>query len=242
MQEDVWTNTKNNTEYGVTGPLGSPRAWLRRALDAQSLDDTTFQHGTITPYEISVAGIWYRQPDGYGLTVTGMHRELFRWFEIPQPDRMLRSSKKDLVPALGLCAAVPMHEVMHWLKTYTAHGAAYVWWKRPTNQSMRAATEGLRVRRQLDHAVVYELLETGKTTTEIGKLLGFPEPNIAYVAKKWRNGVPLIARKPHLDIDAIIAARESGMSVKDIATQFDTTPAYIYRKFGNIKCQDLNQP
>lgn len=242
MQEDVWTNTKTNTEYGVTGPLGSPRAWLRRALDAQTLDDTTFQHGTITPHEISVAGIWYKQPAGYGLPVTGMHRELFRWFEIPPAHRMIGSNKKNYVPALGLCAAVPMHEVMNWLKTYTAHGAAYVWWKRPTNESMRAATEGLRVRRQLDHAVVYKLLDAGKTTTEIGKQLGFPEPNIAYVAKKWRNGVVLGARKPHLDVDAIVAAKRAGVPVKEIAIQFNTTPAYLYKKFGNIKCQDPNQP
>lgn len=229
MQEDVWTNTKTKAEYGVTGPLGSPRSWLRRALDAQSLDDTTFQPGSLTQYEISVAGIWYQKPDGYSLPITGMHRELFRWFDIPEPERMVRFNKKNLVPAIGICAAVPMHEVMHWLKVYEAHGAAYTWWKRPTNQAMRAVGEGLRVRRKLDHHAVYRMLDAGMKASEIAVKLDFPVPNIDYVVKKWRAGEQLKPHKPHLDKVAVLEACRAGVPVKDIAVHHNTSPAYIYR-------------
>jgi hypothetical protein len=234
MQEDVWTNTKTQVGHGVTGPLGSPRAWLRRALNEANLIDTTFTEGSLTTYEISVAGIWYKRPEGYGLPVTGMHRELFRWYDIPLPEKMNRSKPTDLVPALGLCAAVPMGEVMKWLKIYEQHGAAFTWWKRPTNQAQRAVGEGLVMRRVLDHGRVYDMLDAGKTQAEIAKALDFPEANIYYVAKKWRAGVELKSRK-HIDHVVVLQDNAAGMSVDDMALKHDTSRSYIYRIIGGAK-------
>lgn len=235
MREDTWTNTKTKNEYGVTGPLGSPRAWLRRALDESTLIDTTFQPGSLTQSEISVAGIWYKKPDGYGIPVTGMYRELFRWFDIPVPEHMARGRNSTLVPAIGLCAAVPYHEVVKWLKTYESAGASYVWWKRPQDTAVRAVGEGLKIRRQLDHHAVYRLLDSGMSTSEIAIKLDFPEPNIYYVAKKWRAGVELRDRKPHLNIPEIMEACRAGVKVSDLAEQYQTSTSYIYLKLKEFK-------
>jgi hypothetical protein len=234
MKQDVWTNTKTLNEYGVTGPLGSPRAWLRRALDVPNLIDTTFETGSLTQAEISIAGIWYKTPEGYGLPVTGMHRELFRWYHIPTPERMMRPRDTDLVPAIGLCAAVPTREVMKWLKVYQEHGAAFVWWKKPENSAKRAVGSAPRkTRRQLDHHAVYELLDQGLTQAEVARRLDCAPPAVDYVARKWRAGEALPERKPHLDRMAIFDARQRGIPVKEIALQHDTSTAYIYRIIGD---------
>jgi len=224
MQQDTWTNTTTNTTAGVTGPLGSPRAWLRRALDVTNIDDATFHATSITPYEISVAGIWY-------LPATNLpyseHRELIRWFDAPDPEHMVRTANRVMYPVIGIAAAVPMHEVMSYIKTYRSAGAAYTWWKTPENKSVRAVAEKPR-RRQLDHAKVYAMLDAGMRAIDISKELDFPTPNIDYVVKKWRNGVPLINRKRFCKQDELITAYRSGLPVSKVADKFEVSEAYIY--------------
>lgn len=228
MQQDTWTHSTTLAQYGTTGALGSPRSWLRRALDTATLDDTTFHPGSITPTEISVAGVWYQQPDGYGLPVTGMHRELFRYFEIPEPDRMMKSrTRTPLVPAIGIAAAVPMHEITHWLRVYKEHGAVFTWWHIPTNKNIRSVSEKPR-RRQLDHAQVYKMLDKGMKPIEIGKALDFPTPNIDYVVKKWRRGDVLKPRNPHVDKEELFELSRKGVPVSELSQRFDVSPAYIY--------------
>lgn len=246
MNQDTWTHTVTRAEYGTTGALGSPRAWLRRAYDAPSLDDATFQPGSLTPTEISIAGIWYKQPEGYGLPVTGMHRELFRFFEIPEPDKMMKPRTRTLlVPAIGVAAAVPMHEVLKWVKIYRDHGATFVWWNSPVNSSARAINplSGKRERRHLDHAAVYKMLDAGKTKKEIAQLLGFPPENIDYVIKKWRLGLAAETdqNKPRIDVEALMRDYHGGSKASDLAVSYGTTPAYVYKLIKASKCQDLSQ-
>jgi transposase len=250
MKQDTWCHTTTRAEYGTTGALGSPRAWLRRAFDAPTLDDTTFQPGSITPTEISVAGVWYKQADGYSLPVTGMHRELFRWFEVPEPENMMRPrTRVPLRPAIGLCAAVPMHEVMKWIKIYQAHGAEYTWWNTPQDRAARAAdpSAGKPARRHLDHAVVYRMLDAGQTKKEIARQLDFPIENITYVVKKWEAGLPLYEKfnKPQIDAAAMFRDYRAGASCKELADKYVTALAYVYRLIAQEKekqCQDHNQP
>lgn len=243
MREDYWTNCETNTELGVNGALGSPRSWLRRALDSHTLDDTTFQPGTLTPNEISVAGVWY-QP--CKLPVTGTHRELFRWFDIPEPDKMSKPrTRVPLVPAVGLCAAVPLHEVLKWIKIYRDSGAAYVWWNTPVNSAARAVNPlaGKRQRRQLDHARVYRLLDAGKSRNEIAELLDFPKENIDYVIRKWKLGISLDTKqqKPRIDAQALIRDHQAGATANDLSVMYNTTPAYVYKLIKNSKCQNQVQ-
>jgi hypothetical protein len=249
MKQDNWTHTTTRAEYGTTGALGSPRSWLRRALDTQTLDDTTFQPGSLTPTEISVAGVWYKQPDGYGLPITGMHRELFRYFDIPAPDQMMRPrTRVPLVPAIGVCAAVPAHEILKWIKIYRDHGATYTWWNTPINRAVRATDPlaGKRERNRLDHSEVYRMLDAGKNRTEISRSLGVPINNIDYVIKKWRLGLvsETIQNKPRIDVPALIRDHDGGATATELAVAYATTPAYVYKLINQSKankCQDLNQ-
>lgn len=228
MQQDIWTNTTTNTTAGVTGPLGSPRAWLRRALNLANVDDATFHETSITPYEISVAGIWYLP--AADLPETGKHRELIRWFDAPAVEYMQRTQNRVLYPVIGIAAAVPMHEVMFWLKTYRDAGAAYTWWKTPENKSARAADNdsGKPKRRQLDHAAVYALLDEGMRLIDISKKLDIPTQNIDYIARKWRAGLPLIDRQAFTNQSALIAGRRNGLSVTELSVQYNVSEAYIY--------------
>lgn len=184
MKKDVWTNTKTLVEFGTNGPLGSPRAWFRRALDSNNIDDVTFKDGSLTSYEISVAGIWYRP---CSVPITGMHRELFRFYKIPQAHSITRAkSTVPMVSAIGMCAAVPLDEVVSWLQVYRDHGATFTWWSIPQDRAVRAAQPIVSNRRRTDHNEVFKLLDSGRNTQQISEIMNLPKPNIAYIAKKWR--------------------------------------------------------
>jgi len=247
MNKDLWTHTQTAAQYGTNGPLGSPRSWLRRSLDVASLDDTTFQPGSLTTGEISIAGVWYKTENGYGLPITGMHRELFRWFDIPAPSSIASSrTTKNLHRAIGVAAAVPLSEVLHWIAVYKEHGAAFTWWNTPINAAIRAVdpTVGRRERRKLDHAAVYKLLDAGKTRVEISKILEFPAENIDYVIRKWRAGLPLGEnfKKPKIDAAALLSDYANGYKARELAVVYNTSESYVYKLIGESKkWQDLNQ-
>jgi len=233
MQEDIWTNTKTQTTSGITGPLGSPRGWLRRALDVANLDDTTFHATSITPPEISVAGIWYMPVTK--LPSTGHHRELIRWFDTPDPEHMVRRYNRELLPAVGIAAAVPFHEVMHWLDVYRKAGAAFVWWKRPENKSARASTSEKPARRQLDYPAIYALLDQGLTPTQIGHKLDIPSPNIEYVKKKWLAGDAPTIHKSQIDVEALRRDYLGGLRAPEIAEKYGTSESYVYRMMRGVR-------
>lgn len=228
MQQDIWTNTQTNVTYGITGALGSPRGWLRRALNVANLDDTTFHETSITPPEISVAGIWYQPVRG--LPSTGPHRELIRWFDIPDARYMARRcDAKHMLPAVGISAAVPMNEVMHWLRVYRESGAIYTWWKTPENKSARASSSEKPARRQLDYPLIYRLLDQGLTVAQISKQIDVPGPNIEYVKKKWLAGDAPTIHKAQIDVGAVIDDYRSGMTAIDVAEKYNTSESYVYR-------------
>lgn len=230
MKQDSWTNSKTNTTLTVSSALGSPRAWLRRALDQANLDDTVFLPGSITPSEISVAGIWY-QP--HHIATTGSHRELLRRFRVPPAEHLTnKRTRSQPVRVIGLCAAVPMHEVLHWISVYKNAGADYTWWNTPVDRAARALNPmaAKRPRRQLDHAAVYRMLDSGMSVTEIAHDLDFPRENIHYVGKKWSAGLPVVQQpKPKVDAGAVLADHAAGARAIDLAVTYKTTPAYVYK-------------
>lgn len=236
MRENFWTNTKTNTEISITGALGSPGAWLRRAYNVANLDDTTFKEGTLTPTEISVAGIWYRP---LALPDTENHRALYRFFNLAAPEQLSRRPAAEQFPAIGLAMAVPFHQVLQWQRQFRNSGAAYIWWNTPVNRAARAAdtSAGKPNRRQLDHANVYKMLDAGKTLPEIVKQLDFPRENIAYVVKKWKTGLPLYEKfaKPRIDAAAMLRDYLSGASPKELADKYTTAVSYVYRLIGQQK-------
>ena len=226
MREDFWTNSKTNTQQGVTGPLGSPRAWLRRAFNAVSLDDIAFQPGAITPYEISVGAIWYRPAQ---LPDQGNYRALYRFFNVAAPEDIQRNIKRQhLLPVIGIAAAVPMHEVVPWIAQARASGAAYTWWKTPSDKSVRAVTE-TSTRRQLDHAHVYQLLDSGLTKKEIAQRLNYPTNNLDYIIRKWKKGIPIISRPAWACRAEMIEDFRAGMPITQLVEKHKKSPAYIHK-------------
>jgi hypothetical protein len=141
-----------------------------------------------------------------------------------------------------------MHEVMHWIRVYRAAGAEYTWWNTPVNRAQRAVNPdaGKTPRRQLDHAEVYRLLDSGKDKKAIAKLLNFPIENIDYVVKKWRNGVPLYEKwaKPRIDAAALLRDYQAGATPRELADKYTTALAYVYKLIKTqkeLQCQDPNQ-
>jgi Mor family transcriptional regulator len=105
---------------------------------------------------------------------------------------------------------------------------------------------GRRPRRQLDHAQVYQMLDAGKDRKEISKLLDFPTENIDYVIKKWRAGLPLYEKfqKPRIDAKALMKDFRGGATPKQLADQYNTALAYVYKLIKiqkDLECLDPNQ-
>jgi hypothetical protein len=88
------------------------------------------------------------------------------------------------VPVIGMCAAVPIEEVMSWLRVYQEHGAAFTWWKRPVDSALRASVT-ISGRRKLDYERVFELLNSGITKKELCDELKLTTQNADYAIKKW---------------------------------------------------------
>lgn len=226
MKEDSWTNCHAMGTLGVTGPLGSPRAWLRRAFDATSLDDTVFQHNSLTPYEISVAGIWYKPCT---LPLAGEHRTLYRYFDVPSAAELHRNIRREtLLPVIGVAAAVPMDQIMSWIKTARASGAAFTWWKTPEDKSQRD-TNLRSARNQLDHAKIYQLLDQGLTRNQIALQLNYPRNNVDYVARKWENEIPLTKQQTWANKIEMIEDFRSGIPVILLAEKYKKSPSYIHK-------------
>ena len=226
MKEDSWTNCQTMATLGVTGPLGSPRAWLRRAFDATSLDDTVFHPNSLTPYEISVAGIWYKPCT---LPLADGHRTLYRYFDIPTLTELHRNIRRQTsMPAIGVAVAVPMNHVMSWIKTARASGAALTWWKTPENKSHRA-TNPRPARNQLDHARIYQLLDQGLTRGDIAQQLNYPLNNVDYVIKKWEKEIPLTNQQTWANKVEMIEDFRSGIPVSLLAAKYKKSPSYIHK-------------
>jgi hypothetical protein len=114
-----------------------------------------------------------------------MYRELFRYFQAPEQHNMAKNRNiVPLVSVIGMCAAVPMEEVMAWIQVYKNHGAAFTWWHTPEDRAVRAVK--LASRRRTDHEQVFRLLDAGLTRTAICEQLDLPMPNLDYIARKWQ--------------------------------------------------------
>lgn len=228
MRQDYWTNTKTKTDLGVTGPLGSPRGWLRRAFDTPSLDDYAFAKDAITPNKISVAAVFYRP----ARLPANSYPALYRYWPIPTPEhiqgRGLHAADRPTANAIGIALCVPVHDILNQLKIYEEAGASYIWWKSPSDKDI-IRLEDKPKRKQLDHARVYELLDSGLTSAEIGKLLGFPSNNILYVKKKWSEGQPLKPRAGYANQAALLEDYKSGIPVHELALRYNKSLAYIYK-------------
>lgn len=238
QNEDYWTNTKTGTMVGVQGSLGSPRAWVRRAYNLHSIEDSAYQPGSLIPTEISVAGVWYRPVTQ--LPRTDPHRELFRYYNVVAPEHLIRAGKHPTYPVIGVAAAVPLAEVWHWLRHYQSMGAALTWWKTP---EARVIAEGktFNKSRKLDHAEIYAKLDSGRSVPEIATALDVPRQNIDYIARKWRTGEPVA----HSSIrnHELLNAYHAGVPLEELSLTYKLKPEYIKKlakASGNVKTTTNN--
>lgn len=188
MRENHWINCKTNIEVATNTQAGSPRAWLMRAVGSTQPGDLYLQEGSLHPKTIAVAGLWLRTA-GVKLPDMQDNKTLYRFFDLPEPlEKGSRARTRQTY--IGMCSAVPKHEILTWLSVFRRTGAAWIWWAHPEKGDFYAA-ERPRTYRTLDHAELYRRFESGDVDcVKLADEYETNRNNIEYVLKKWRAGKP----------------------------------------------------
>lgn len=182
MRENVWTNTKTRIETTATRGLGSPRAWVNRALDYRGVD--LYLHPTTpVPRQISVAGVWREGTPSLQLPYYSIIR-IWRG----STNLTGRPGSEQTSRYVGHGYVVPMNQVMSVYNQLVASGAEWVWWSRPEQpKSNERSVSELKHNKKLDHDRIFQLLDQGLSTTQIALEIGSSEPAVFYVKKKWQH-------------------------------------------------------
>lgn len=188
MRENYWINCKTNIEVGTNTQAGSPRAWLMRAVGSSQPGDLYLQEGSLHPKTIAVAGLWLRDPN---LKLPDMqdNKTLYRFFDLPDPlERGSRARNRQTY--IGMCSAVPKHEILTWLSVFRRTGAVWIWWSHPEKGDYYA-TERVKNYKTLDHVELYRRFDAGQLDTQLlAEEFDATKNSIEYVLKKWRAGKP----------------------------------------------------
>jgi hypothetical protein len=188
MRENFWINCKTNIELGTNTQAGSPRAWLQRAVGAGQTGDLYLQEGSLHPKTIAVAGLWRRDLH-MRLPDLQQNKTLYRFFDLPDPlEHGSRARGRENF--IGVCSAVPKHEILTWLSVFRRTGAVWIWWAHPEKPDYYT-TERKKVYKTLDHAELYRRFEAGDVDCfQLADEYGTHRNNIEYVLKKWQAGKP----------------------------------------------------
>lgn len=230
MKENMWTDTATHRTVAINSRLGSPRAWLRKALDAPNLLDVSFEAGSLTPQEITVGAIWYRP---HSVPDIAQHC-LWRFFDIPAHSQIWTTRKNEQeVGAIGVAISVKFNEIMPTVVALQRSGAAFTWWARPDTRPVAIAQ--VRRRTKIDHDEVIDLIKQGKTRTEIAYILDINANNVDYIKKKFEKDpdyriVPSKnpAREKYLDQDAFIRDYENNISMQQLTVKYKVSPSHLY--------------
>ena len=124
MRENYWVNAFTNAEINVNCPAGSPRAWVLKSMGAPS-GELYIQPGSMYPKSVGIAGLWVR--DGARLPDLGKNKTLYRFFDLPEnlsrPHHQKRNKKQAYI---GVCACIPAHEIMMWMKAFKDSGCKWL--------------------------------------------------------------------------------------------------------------------
>ena len=157
MRENYWVNAFTNAEVHVNCPAGSPRAWVLKSMGAPS-GELYIQPGSMYPKSVGIAGLWIR--DGARLPDLGNNRTLYRFFDLPEnlsrPHHQKRNKKQAYI---GVCACIPAHEIMMWMRAFKESGCKWLWWSMPEPEPEREVKVKKRI--SLDHIALYKEFETG---------------------------------------------------------------------------------
>jgi DNA-binding CsgD family transcriptional regulator len=231
MRENYWVNSLTNTELSVHSPAGSPRAWLLKAVGSPN-GELYVMPGSLHPKTIAVAGLWKR--DNAQLPDTGNNKTLYRFFDIPEKLTSKTHPKYNKkVPYIGMCVAVPAHEILTWIRAFKASGCVWLWWATPTAEEQLNHEEAVRLDRyrRLDHAEIFQLFDQGRTYQQLAKELNIQLPTIRYIHKKWeanqkpgKSFAPLSSEQ----VDNIHADLLEGiLTQQQIADRYNTTRATV---------------
>lgn len=223
MREDVWTHRTGAT-IGVNNDIGSPRAWLNRALDTRQRD-LLLADGSVYPKQLTVAGIWRR---GHALPIMQVYT-LYRYFRMKELESIVRASQgRDRIwyPAIGLVVAMPFEDIIETRQRFYEAGAEWIWWSRPGNVPAAETHQ----RQTVDHQAVYELLESGMDPIDIAQKMKYKIDSVKYVKRKWEEGLPVkIQREPAYDRLAVEDAIRSGRMRKEIAAEFGISGYTVHK-------------
>lgn len=188
MRENFWINCKTNIELGTNTSAGSPRAWLMRAVGTGQVGDLYLMKGSLHPKSIAVAGLWARTPT-MQLPDMQNNKTLYRFFDLPDPlERGTRA--RGTQSYIGMCSAVPSHEILTWMSVFRRTGAAWIWWAHPQKGDYYA-NDRVKQYNILNHEELYQRFESGDTNAQsLADEYSTSKTSIEYVLKKWRSGKP----------------------------------------------------
>lgn len=224
MTEQRWQNSQTGIEIGVNTVLGSPRAWITRAVGSRNLD---IQESSLHPNQITVAGIWARPMQAFD---TGSQSAIYRYFELPL-DFYTQSRSRSMRSMIGVAVATAADQILATRSRMTAAGAEWTWWAWPAETRTSYYTP-VATRTVIDHPHLYALFDQGLTAAEVAQLQGLSITSVKYVHEKWQSGRPAQVRpaRPCLNHQAIVDDLRSGAyGMKEIADRNGTTRTTVWR-------------
>ena len=233
MRENIWTNTQTLTELGVNSMIGSPRAWLMRALNVVSTaTELDICPGGLHPKLITVAGVW---PQGSPLPDTESYHCLYRFFELP--DKLgtyynRGQARQPMKNYTGIACQVPDHEILDMLRKFKAGGAEWTWWAYEGEAVFRNKykPDERPANGKLDHAEIYRRLDAGESMAAMAREFGVTETAIHYVRRKWARGAPAVQHRaidPEVREQIIQDIKVGELAFTEIADKYNTTRATV---------------
>lgn len=226
MNINQWTHTKTNTTLSNTTQLGSPRAWLNRAVETRQ-QDLNIETSSLRPEQISVGGVWIRP---CVLPPLGNYPALYRFFETGTEPNARGEPQR----VIGIAAAVPVNQMLETVKRFRESGAVWTWFNTPSHVALREvlSKHGNPIKR-VDHSRAYDLFDQGFSQQEVAERLDANLPNIYHIYKKWKNNYPATPQYqqkiPTPERGAIARMLREGKTVAEVAHSFKVSPITVYK-------------
>ena len=226
IMEQRWQNSQTGVEVGVNTILGSPRAWVNRAVGCK-YQDLGQLDSSLHPTQLTVAGVW---PRNHKIIDTGPYQAIYRYFELPA-NFYTTTKFTHLRPMIGVAVAVPSDLILPTQQAMRALAAEWTWWSLPSERP-KSTYMPVTERAQIDHAEVYKLFDQGLDAITVAQQQNLSPNSVRYIHAKWLAGKPAQSRKtrPTLNHEAILQdLREGIYGMKEIADRNGTTRTTVWK-------------